>query len=63
MKRKGNLYENIYDFEKLYEAYLKARKGKRYRDEVLDFTFNLEENLIQLQNELIYGTYRVGRYR
>lgn len=63
MKRIGNLYEQIYDFENLHQAYLEARKGKRYRDDVLQFTANLEENLIQIQNELIYGTYKVGRYR
>jgi retron-type reverse transcriptase len=30
---------------------------------VLQFSANLEENLIQIQNELIYKTYKVGRYR
>lgn len=63
MKRIGNLYSRIYDFENLYAAYLEARKGKRYRDEVLRYTANLEENLIQIQNELIHHTYKVGKYR
>ncbi|WP_427340947.1 reverse transcriptase domain-containing protein [Caloranaerobacter sp. DY30410] len=63
MKRHGNLYEKIYDFENLYQAYLEARKNKRYRQDVLEFTANLEENLIQIQNELIWKTYKVGRYR
>ena len=62
MKRISNLYSKIYDFENLYEAYLEARKGKRYRHDVMRFTANLEENLIQIQNELIYKTYTVGRY-
>jgi retron-type reverse transcriptase len=62
MKRISNLYSKIYDFENLYEAYLEARKGKRYRHDVMRFTANLEENLIQIQNELIYKTYKVGRY-
>lgn len=44
-------------------AYREARKNKRYRDEVLEFTERLEENLIEIQNELIWKTYRVGRYR
>ena len=30
---------------------------------MLEFTHNLEENLITLQNELIWRTYQVGRYR
>nr|WP_319487228.1 reverse transcriptase domain-containing protein [uncultured Caproiciproducens sp.] len=57
-----NLYEQIFDFDNLYQAYLSSRKGKRYRDQVLLFTSNLEDNLIQIQNELIYQTYKVGRY-
>lgn len=57
-----NLYEQIYNYENLYQAYLSARKGKRYRDQVLQFSANLEDNLIQIQNELIYQTYQVGRY-
>lgn len=63
MKRYGYLYEQIYDFENLYFAYLKARENKRYRPDVLEFTANLEENLIQIQNELIWKMYQVGRYR
>ena len=63
MKKHKDLYAQIYDFENLHQAYLEARKGKRYRSEVLEFTNNLEENLIQLQNELIWKEYRVGRYR
>lgn len=63
MKRHKNLYPKIYDFENLYIAYREARKCKRYRDEVLKFSNNLETNLIQIQNELIWKKYRVGRYR
>ena len=60
MKRIGNIYEDIYKFSNLHDAYLKARKGKRYRNEVLEYTRKLEENLIALQNELIWGMYRQG---
>lgn len=56
------MYSKIYDFENLYNAYLEARKSKRYRRDVLKFSANLEENLIEIQNELIYRTYRVGKY-
>lgn len=58
-----NIYPAIYSFESLYEAYLRARKGKRYRSEVLRFAGHLEGNLIQLQNELIWKMYKTGRYR
>lgn len=63
MKKLKGLYQQVYDFENLHEAYREARKNKRYRDEVLRFSANLEENLIQIQNELIWKTYSVGRYR
>lgn len=57
-----NLYEKIYDFENLYKAWENARKGKRYRDDVLIFNRNYEEQLIDIQNRLIYEMYEVGRY-
>lgn len=57
-----NIYEKIYDFENLHKAWEEARKGKRYRDDVLIFNQNYEEHLIDIQNHLIYGTYEVGRY-
>lgn len=48
-----NIYEKIYDFENLHKAWEKARKGKRYRDDVLSFNRNYEEHLIEIQNQLI----------
>lgn len=63
MKRYSGIYEQIYDYENLHEAYLSARRNKTQRSEVLAFTRNLEENLIELQNELIWHTYHAGRYR
>ena len=63
MKTLSGVYEKMCDYEELYQSHLKARKGKRYRDDVLLFTDRLEENLIELQNELIWETYEVGRYR
>lgn len=58
-----HLYHEVYDFERLFNAYLRARKGKRYNHEVLAFTAQLEENLIILQNELIHRTFTPGRHR
>jgi retron-type reverse transcriptase len=56
-------YSEVYNFENLYDAYLKARRQKRYRGEVLQFSYNMEHELIALQNELKQHTYRVGEYR
>lgn len=58
-----NLYPKIYDFENLYQSYKEARKSKRFTDEVLKFSAQLEDNLIQIQNELIHKSYQQGRYQ
>ena len=62
-KRYKTLFPRIYDFGNLYNAYLLARRNKRYKKEALLFRQRLEENLIQIQNELIWKTYRTGNYR
>ena len=58
-----DVYDTICEYEELYQSHIEARKGKRYRDDVLLFTDRLEENLIELQNELIWQSYKVGAYR
>lgn len=63
MKRYTGIYEQIYDFANLERAYKKARRCKRYRNEVLRYSRNLEENLINLQNHLIWHSYEQGIYR
>lgn len=63
VKRWSNLYPQVYDFENLYHAYRLARRGHRFDVDALRFGRHLEENLIVLQNELIWKTYRVGPYR
>lgn len=63
LKRLKNLYPAICDFDNLLAAYGEARKGKRYRNEVLAFTHNLEASLVAIQEELREKTYRVGSYR
>ena len=47
-----NTFEKICDFENLHSAYLKARRGKRYR-EILKFGYNAESNLFNLRRELL----------
>ncbi len=63
LKSFSNLYPKIYDFKNLHLAYLKARKNKRYKKEVLEFSSNLEENLVILQNKLIWKTYKTSPYK
>ena len=55
-------FEEIACFENLYEAYLEARKGRRARPDVGVYSYNLEDNLIQTEKELLQQTYEVGPY-
>ena len=63
MKTYRNLYPQVYNFENLYLAYRRARRGKRGRVEVASFEFRLEDNLVELQDELATRTYLHGAYR
>lgn len=56
-------FDKICSFENLRLAYLKARKCKRYRNEVLKFSYNLEERVLKLQEELLNQNYQHGGYR
>lgn len=60
---KPSLLERIYSWENLLNAYHEAASEKWYRGDVLAFSARLEENLIEIQNSLIWRTYKVGRYR
>lgn len=61
MKTFRGMWPQIIDFGSLYQAYIRARRGKRTRAAVQQFELDLEGNLIALQNELIWGEYRTGR--
>lgn len=63
MKRIGNLWPDIIDFGNLFEAARSAQRGKRFRDNVLAFNFNLEAELLQLQRDLESRTYHPGPYK
>lgn len=63
MKRYGNLYPQIINFENILLASRQAQKGKRFRDNVLDFNYHLETELIRLQKQLTDKTYQPGDYR
>ena len=63
MKRHGNLWHRITDWENLLLAARRAQKSKRFRDNVLEFNYNLEKELFQLQTELRQQTYQPGAYK
>lgn len=62
MKRYGNLWPQIVDFENLLLAARLAQKGKRFRADVLAFNYRLEDELYCLQSELIQHAYQPGEY-
>ena len=62
MKTYKRLYPQICSFENLYKAYRQARRGKRQREAVASFEFDLENNLLRLQEELRAQTYQPGSY-
>jgi hypothetical protein len=62
-KKHGDLFPRIVEFSNLESAYISARKGKRNRVSVAEYAVNLEENLINLQNHLMWGTWTPGPAR
>lgn len=63
MKTYKHLYPQVVDFENLYLAYRKARKGKRGRVQSAVFERAQEDELLNLQEELQTFTYKPGLYR
>ncbi len=63
MKSIKNIKERVTDFENLRTAYFNARRNKRFRSEVLEFSANLEDNLHEMQDKLRNQTYVPGRYK
>lgn len=62
-KTTGNLFEEIVSYDNLYAAYLDARKGKRQFADVARFSANLEENLLNIHNHLVWGSWEPGKVR
>lgn len=57
-----NLWSRITALATLHDAYLKARKGKRYSAGVLRFSADLETRLLKLCDELRQKRYRISDY-
>jgi retron-type reverse transcriptase len=62
VKTYKHLYEQVCDFENIYLAYRKARKGKRGRVQAALFERVQEDELLALQKELRTHTYQPGAY-
>jgi len=62
MKTYKNLYPRITGFDNLRLAFKEAARGKRSRPDVAAFEFDLEDNLLALQDELESQAYAPGPY-
>lgn len=60
MDRHSGVFSKFIDYETQYRGYLLARRCKRYRPEVLSYSANLEENLIDGINQLIWKEYEIS---
>jgi RNA-directed DNA polymerase len=63
MKRHNYLWDQVTAFDNILQAARQAQKSKRFRDNVLEFNYNLETELLKLQTELREQTYKPGEYR
>jgi len=55
-------YDEIFTFNNLYKAHLKARLSKRYKKEVIEFELNTGSNISKLFYELKYHKYKISGY-
>lgn len=57
-----NCFNEKLTFQKLLEAHNRARKHKTYKNEVIKFELNLENNLTNLLNNIKNNKYKIGNY-
>jgi hypothetical protein len=62
ISRVRGCYSDVFRWENLYAAFLKAARGKRGRGPAAEFEFRLEDNLVKLQEELASESYHPGAY-
>lgn len=63
MEKHSHIFERFATFGNVYDGYLLARRHKRYKGDVLDYSANLEENLIDSVNHLQWHSYKPGPLR
>jgi len=61
MEKYSHVFERFATFDNLYDGYRLARRNKRYHDNVLAYSANLEENIINDMNRLQWKEYSPGR--
>ena len=61
MEKYSHVFERFATFDNLYDGYRLAKRQKTYQDKVLAYTANLEENIINDLNRLLWQTYEPGQ--
>ena len=56
-------YNEIFTYENLYNGYLKCRRSKRYKTEIIKFELEVGKNLKELEHKLITKTYLIKEYK
>lgn len=62
MKIYKNIFSKIISLENLFLAWGEFKRDKRKKKDVLEFEWNLEENIFQLEQELKLKTYKHSSY-
>lgn len=58
-----NKFDIFLTYNKLMEAYIKSRRGKGYRKEIVKFNLKQEKYIMCLQKQLQNKIYRHGGYK
>ena len=56
------MFEEIISLENLFRAWRKFRRGKTKKRDIMQFEFNLEDNLFKLRKELLSDSYKSDPY-
>lgn len=60
MEKHSGVFERFATFENIYDGFVMASRNKRYKDGVLLYSDNLEENIINDVNRLLWRMYKPG---
>ena len=63
MKRRSSLYDSMLDYKKIKKIYNKVRVTTKNKKEVIRFSLNLNENLMDILTKLYKGKYVFNNYR
>ena len=63
MKRAGNLYHLISDYENLCKAFVNASRGKHGKQEVINFKKDFAANIAKLRHQIQHHDFSIGHYR